>query len=329
MMPYFSNVAPPSEPEGWDAIEILELENPVTKRWSCPAMTLRNRRCENVVSQDRSIKVKDMINAMAIDHAAVIVRDENRELTNLAEAMLCHRHRGVDKIRGAVALWKNCIKTSMRLQAWPPAVRYTPQAPATAFQPSGASSGPQRQHIYIPSEGASTMPDVQIRTRSRVLDTPSPPTQSPTLLPTPLPTPPTPPPSSSTHGATFDAVTLRHLMSEFSRLNQEVQTLKDTNRRLRAENTQLLDNAREAAAEHRRTAGELGVADEERGVLTEQVDDQYREINRLREREDRHLRRIAALELEDAVGQSCWAHCGRDRASAGVSVVPEKGDEDE
>lgn len=106
-MSYFSNLALPSEPEGWDAAEVLELTNPATKRWSCPTMTLRNRRCENVVSQERSIKVKAMINAMAIEDVTLIVRDENGELTDLAKAMLCPRHASDgDKVRGVVALYK-------------------------------------------------------------------------------------------------------------------------------------------------------------------------------------------------------------------------------
>ncbi|KAG8168153.1 hypothetical protein KVR01_003842 [Diaporthe batatas] len=324
MLPYSFTTAPPSEPEGWDAADILELTNPVTKRWSCPTMTLRNRRCENVVSQGRSIQVTTMINNMAIQDARVVVRDENRELTNLARGMLCPRHVSDDKAAGVVALWKNHIKTWMRAQAQaqPQGVKYTPRAPEAAYQPNSAPAGPPPRYTHIPLEQTAKTHDVQIRqTVSTVLDTSLSLTQSPTshpVTPPPVTPPQPPPPPSSTYGATFDADALRQLMTKFTRLTDEIQTLKDANRRLRDENAWIADKERETAAEHRRTRRELDEVEEECNVLAEQVDEQYGEINELRAREDRHLERIAAL--EGAAEKSGRAYRRRERAPAVASA---------
>ena len=140
MLPYFSTAAPTSEPEGWDAADILQLQNPATGRWSCPTLTKRNRRCENVVSQERSIKVKFMLNSMSVEDAGEIVKDKKRELTDLAETMLCPLHfggiDGGEKVKGVVAEWRNYIKTSMRTQAQDRTVRHRPTAPTVGYQPA-------------------------------------------------------------------------------------------------------------------------------------------------------------------------------------------------
>ncbi|POS78381.1 hypothetical protein DHEL01_v203235 [Diaporthe helianthi] len=326
MLPYFSNTAQPSEPEGWDAADVLQLKNPVTNKWSCPTMTKRYRRCENVVSQERSIRVTAMINEMAINDAAVIVRDENRELTNLAVIMLCPMHGRAgdsrEKIRGVVALWKNCIKTSMRSQARAPKVRYTPRAPATAYPPSMASYGFPLRHSNAPSERTTTTDEAQIRPWSAVLETSSSSIQNPTPPPTPPPAPPPapPPPAPANHSATLDADTLRNLMGDFNRLNQEFQALKGTNQRLRAENARLVEMGRETATEHRRAKGELDVVEDQRSVLSEQVNGLFEEINRLRAREDRHLERINAL--ENSVEQSSRTYRRLKKVWTAASVVP-------
>lgn len=312
MLPYLSAVAAPYEPEGWDAVDILELTNPLTKRWSCPTMTMRNRRCESVVSQDRRNKVTAMINAMAIEDAAVIVRDENRELTKLAETMLCPQHFQAadsgEKIKNVVALWKNYIKTSMRSQTQHRTVRYAPQPPSVRYQPSSASSGVRRRDINTPAHQANAIAQVELGPWSAASDTLSE-TESP------------PHPPRSNHGA--DAV--RQLIGQLNRLSMENQTLRDTNRTLRAENARLIDMEKTAAKERRQTEGAYGAVLDQRSVLSDQVDGLYREINGLREQNDSHLERIYAL--QDTVQQNNRTYRRLKKVWTAASFVPKEGDD--
>lgn len=307
MLPYFSAVAPASEPEGWDAADILQLQNPATGRWSCPTLTKRNRRCENVVSQERSIKVKPMINSMSVEDPAVIVRDQKRELTDLAETMLCPLHFGGldsgEKVKGVVAQWRNYIKTSMRTQAQGRTVRHRPTAPSVGYQPSrNGSDDIQRRNVNASPQRTSTIPEVQIRPWSVAVGTPS--------------TPQSRPPN---HGANIDQDAIMNMVDMFHSLMLQNQELTSQNQRLRAENAQLIEKGEAAAADHKRTEDVLEAVDEERNALSDQVDELYRETNSLRDREDRHLEKIAAL--EDAVQQTTRTYRRLKKVWTAASVV--------
>lgn len=307
MLPYFSTIAPTLEPEGWDAAAILQLENPRTGRWSCPTLTKRNRRCENVVSQQRTMKVKSMINLIAVEDAGVIVKDQNRELTALAQMMLCPLHSGAtdssEKVKAVVTEWRNHIKTLMRIRAQSRTVRHRPKAPGAGYQPYNIPDGIQGRCFNALSERTTTVPEVQIRPWSVAVDTP--------------PTPQSPPPN---RGATFNREAVGDMMSFFQSLSLQNQELKDQNKRLRDENAQLIDKEKAAATEYRRTKGALEAVEEERNVLSDQVDELFWEINSLRDREDRHLEKIFAL--EEAVQNTSRTYRRLKKVWTAASVVP-------
>lgn len=308
MQPYFSTVAPTTEPEGWDAANILQLVNPITRKWSCPTLTKRNRRCENVVSQERSIKVTFMLDSMSVEDAGVIARDHNRELTNLAETMLCPRHfRDVDsreKVQAVVAQWKNHIKTSMRLRApmRPPTVIGT-KAPALEYQPTSTPAVVQGRKFNALPEQTAPIPQARPRTQPTVFDA-SPPPEGP---------PPT-------YGATFDQATLGELMKTFQTLTLQNHKLRDQSRKLRDDIAQLVEERDTADRERMRAQGELRAAEQERDALRDQVDEQFDEINSLRDREEAHLETIAAL--QETVQKNSRAYRNLKRVWTAASVVP-------
>lgn len=270
-------------------------------------MTKRNRRCENVVSQERSIRATAMINEMSIEDASVIVRDQNQELTALAQTMLCYVHSGApEKVKGVVVQWKNYMKASMRMQGQPRPLARSAQFPAVEYQPSNASSASiQGQRFDVPRERTTTAPEVQIRPWTLAFDTSS--------------SPPSPPPN---YGATIDRDALGDFMSRFQNLTLQNQELRSQNKKLRDENARLIDKEKAAATEHRRTKGVLEAVEEERDVLSDQVDELFREINSLRSREDRHLEKISAL--QDTVQKTGRTYRSLKKVWTAASVVPKR-----
>ena len=111
-----------------------------------------------------------------------------------------------------------------------------------------------------------------------------------------------------------------NMVDIFHSLTLQNQELTNQNQRLRNENAQLIDREEAAAADHKRTKGVLEAVDEERNALSDQVDELYREINSLRDREDRHLEKIAAL--EDAVQQTTRTYRRLKKVWTAASVVP-------
>lgn len=281
MLPYFPTVAPTTEPEGWDAAHVLQLVNPSTGRWSCPTVTKRNRRCENVVSQERSIKVTNMINSMSVEDAGVIARDHDRELTALAEKMLCHVHSGgpdsKEKVQGVVAQWRNHIKTSMRHQAKPRLVDTNTKAPTVDYQPTSSRRG---RHSDAFPEPKATVP----QTPPTIWDTASDVSSAPQRAP------------PGGKGPVIDWAAVEGVMQRLQSLSLENSRLMEQNQKLRGENSRLLREKDEATKLCERTKGLLEATENERDTLSEQVDEQFEEINALRDREEEQLDTIAKLE---------------------------------
>lgn len=304
MLPYLPTVPSTPEPEGWDAAHVLQLVNPITGKWSCPTVTKRNRRCENVVSQQRSMKVTFMLDTMSVEDAGVIARDENRELTDLAETMLCPLHsrdvESKDKVQAVVAQWKNCIKTSMRQQAQSRPVNANTKAPTVDYQPTTGLRA--RRYDALPEPKATT-PQAQPRTQKTALDT--------------SPAPKDAPPS---YGATFDQAALGDLMRTFQSLTLQNHQLRDQNKKLREQNAQLAERRDAAATEYRRARGELEAVERERDALDEQVDEQFREINALRDREAVQLEKISTL--QDTLQKTSSAYRRLKQIWTAASVVP-------
>ncbi|KAK2613592.1 hypothetical protein N8I77_000497 [Diaporthe amygdali] len=287
MKPYFPTLAYATEPEGWDATRVLQIENPTTGRWSCPTITKRNRRCENVVSQERSQKVNRMLNSIAVEDAGAIAKDHNRELTVLAEAMFCPLHsRATDskeKFKDVVAQWKNNIKTSIRLQVPPPALNVNRTIPAVEYQPTKAPSGLRDRPFNAYPEQTATIPQEQRKNQTATLGVSL--------------TPQSPPPRYGTpsYGAIIDQAALGDFLEAFQSLTLQNQQLKEENQKLRDLNAELVEEANLATKELKRTRKELEAAEKVHELLEEQVDEQFDEINTLSEREAAHLETIAAL----------------------------------
>lgn len=281
MLPYFSAEASTPEPEGWDAAHVLQLVNPTTGKWSCPTVTKRNRRCEKVVSQERSIKVTIMIDLMSVEDAGVIARDHNRELTALAEKMLCHVHSGAadskEKVQAVVAMWRNNIKTSMRQKAQPRQVNTSTKAPTVDYQPT---SGRRGRHFDAFPEPKATVPQTQPRIRDTASDVSSAPKRAPPGGKSPI----------------IDWAAVEGVMERLQSLSLENSRLQEQNQKLRGENSRLLKEKEEATKLCERTKGLLETMEDERDTLSEQVDEQFQEINALQYREEEQLETITRLE---------------------------------
>ncbi|KAI7784583.1 hypothetical protein LA080_009820 [Diaporthe eres] len=306
MLPYFPTVPSTPDPEGWDAAHVLQLVNPITNKWSCPTVTKRNRRCENVVSQQRSMKVTFMLDTMSVEDAAEVARDQNRELTDLAEMMLCPLHsRTIDsqeKVQGVVAQWRNFIQTSLRQQAQPQSLNVNTKARSVEYRPADASAGVRGRHLNALPEQTTTVPHGRPRTQPTALDFPSVPSM-----------PPGPPPS---YGATFDQAALGDLMKTFQSLTLQNQQLRD-------QNASLIESRDVEAREYKRARGELERVEKEREVLDEQVEEQFKEINTLRDREAEQLERISTL--QDTLQKTSSAYRRLKQIWTAASVVPTKG----
>lgn len=304
MLPYFPAVPSTPEPEGWDAALILQLVNPATGSWTCPTVTKRNRRCEKVVSQERSIKCSLMINAMSVEDAGVIAREHNFVLTELAKTMLCSTHsQGVDskeKVEGVVMEWRNKIKASMRQQARPQSIHMDTSTPLVDYQPT---NGLRRRHLDALPEPEATLPKAQPRYRTSARDV--------------SPMPQRAPPSSST---TIDQDAVDRMMQRFETLTLKNAQLRDQNKKLRGENTQLAEERDAAARDARRARGELKTVERQRDVLDEQVDEQFREINALRDREAVQLETISSL--RDTLQKTTGAYPRLKQIWMAASVAP-------
>lgn len=256
------------------------------------------------------MKVTFMLNTMSVEDAGVVGRDQNRELTDLAETMLCPLHsRSIDskeKVKGVVAQWKNYIKTSMRQQAPPRLINVNTKAPAFEYQPINVSAGVRGRHFNALPEQTTTVPQGRPWTQPTVLDLP--------------PALPGPPPS---YGATFDQAALGDLMRTFQSLTLQNQQLRDQNKKLRDQNDQLTDQREVAAKDYWRSRGELETAEKERDALDAQVDEQFREINTLRDREAEQLEKISAL--QDTLQKTSGAYRRLKQIWTAASVVPPKG----
>ncbi|KKY31565.1 hypothetical protein UCDDA912_g08486 [Diaporthe ampelina] len=249
-----------------------------------------------------------MLDSMSMGDAGVIARDHNRELTDLAETMLCPLHsRCVDskeKVQGVVAQWKNHIKTSIRLQApAPPLDIIGTKALAVEYQPTNAPVGIRGRRFNALPEQTATIPQGQ-----------------PRIQPTAFSVSPLPEAPPTTYGATIDQAAVGDLMKAFQGLSLQNHKLRDQNQKLRDENAQLVERRDTAAREHRRAKGELEAAEGERDVLRDQVEEQFEEINSLRDREEAHLETIAAL--QERVQKNSRAYRTLKRVWTAASVVP-------
>lgn len=229
----------------------------------------------------------------------MIARDQNRELTNLAEVMLCPLHsRGVDsreKVQGVVMQWKNNIKTSMRQQAQP-----QPNTPIVDYQPT---NGLRRRHLDALPEPQATLPQAQPRNR----------TSARGVSPVPQGAPPS-------YGTTIDLDAVEGMMQRFQDLTLQNAQLRDQNKKLRSENAQLAEEGDAAARDARRARGELKAAERQRDVLDEQVDEQFREINALRDREAVQLETISSL--RDTLQKTTGAYPRLKQIWMAASVAP-------
>lgn len=315
----------PSESEGWDVAHVLQLVNPTTSRWSCPTITKKNRRCENVVSRERSINVTFIIDSMSVVDAQVIVRDHNRELTNLAEMMICPLHIGgadsKEKIQGVVTQWKNYIKTSMRQQAQPSSLHTNTKTPTINCQPI---NDPQAQHFNESPEAKASVPRRQSR------------------IPRAAPHIPTPQFICPTYGATmnsaeritkaFENLTLQNaqLRDQSKKLRDESKKLRDECTMLRDENVQLRDQSKKLQDENqllKRRGGavrEIKRASDERKELEKQAEEQFHEIKTLEYQAAGQLERISSLQddLIDTLRETSSAHSRLSQIWAAASVRP-------
>lgn len=304
MPSYFPTVPSTPEPEGWDAAHVLQLVNPVTGRWSCPTVTTRNHRCKNVVSQERSIKVSSMINTMSVEDASVIARDHNQELTGLAQTMLCSLHsRSVDskeKVQGVVALWKNLIKTFTRQQANPQLMHTATKTPIVDYQTTNSL---RRRHLDAPPEPKATLPQSQPRNR----------TTAPGVAPLQHGAPPS-------YSTTIDRDAVEGVMKKLQDLTLQNAQLRDQNKKLRDDNAQLAEKRDAAAREAKRARGQLEATEKALDVLDQQVDEQFREINALRDREAVQLETISSL--QDTLQKTTGAYRRLKQIWTAASVVP-------
>lgn len=305
MLPYLPTVASTPEPEGWDAAHVLQLVNPIKGKWSCPTVTKRNRRCENVVSQQRSANVTIMVNKMSVEDAGVVARDQDRELTDLAEMMICPLHsRAVDskeKIQAVVAQWKNFIKTSMREQAQPRPLHTDTKTPTIDYQPTNDLRG--RHFRKLPQPQAPVPLQAQPRAQKTAFDV------SPAPQDAPL-----------SYGATIDRGAAEEVMKALQNLTLQNHQLREQNKTLREQNAQLAEQRDAAARESKRTMGQLEAAERERDALDGQVDEQYREINALRDREAAQLEKISTL--QDTLQKTSGAYRRLKTIWTAESVVP-------
>ncbi|KAL1874474.1 hypothetical protein Daus18300_003492 [Diaporthe australafricana] len=290
VIPYLPTIASTTEPEGWDAVHVLQVENPTTGRWSCPTVTKRNRRCENVVSQERSQKVAFMLDSVSVKDAGVIAKDHKKELTALAEVMFCPLHSRANdtttKVQAVVAQWKNYIKTSIRLQAQSrDSLNLDPKTPAVKQQPITATADVQNNRqskVLLEELEKLTTPQVQPRFQPEAVNV--------SLVPQ------GPPPS---YGTTIGEAALKNTMDMLKVLQSATlqnQQLQDQNQKLRDENAELVKEKKAAATECKRAKSELAAVEEERDALRDQVDEQFREINSLRDRAVADLETIAELQ---------------------------------
>lgn len=309
MLPYLPTAPSTPEPEGWDAAHVLQLVNPISGRWSCPTATKRNRRCENVVSQQRSAQVTVIVNTMSVEDAGVVARDNDRELTGLAETMLCPLHsRAIDtkeKVRAVVAQWKNCIKTSVRQQAQPRPLHANARTPTIEYQPT---NGLRNRHLgELPDPKAPVPLQAQPRAQKTAFD----------VSPSPQDSPPS-------YGATIDRAAAEEVMKAFQNLTLQNHQLREQNRTLREQNSQLAEQRDAAAGESKRARGQLEAAERERDALDGQVDgqvgEQYREINSLRDREAAQLEKISTL--QDTLQKTSGAYRRLKKIWTAESVVP-------
>lgn len=303
------------EPEGWDAAHILQLVNPTTGKWSCPTVTKKNCRCKNVVSQERSIKVSSMINSMSVEDASVIVRDHNQELTGLAQTMICPRHSqcsdSKERVQGVVAQWKNLIKTSIRQQANPRPMHTNAKALTADFQPTTNGS---RGRLF---DAFPTVPKVEPRVQNTASGTSSPPQYTPL-----------------SSNSTIDGDATKEIMQALkdmtlqnaqfrdqnAQLREQNKKLRDENKKLRDENAQLAEKRDAAAREAKRARGELEAAEKERDVLDEQVNEQFREINELRDQAEVQKERISSL--QNTPQKTTGAYGRLKQVWTAASVVP-------
>lgn len=303
MLPYFPAVPSTPEPEGWDAAHVLQLVNPITGRLSCPTVTKRDQRCKIVVGQQRRIKVNFTIDSISVEDAGVVARDHNRELTDLAETMLCSVHsQGADskeKVQAVVAQWKNCIKTSMRQHPRP--LHANTRAPTIDYQPTSSLRG--RNFDALP-EPKAPVPQVRPRTtQNTAFD----------VLPAPEDAPPS-------YGATIDRGAAAEIMKAFQSLSLQNHQLRDQVKKLRGEAAQLGEQRDAAARERKRALGQLEAAERERDALDGQVEEQFREINALRDREAVQLEEISTL--QDTLQKTSGAYRRLKKIWTAESVVP-------
>lgn len=298
MPSYLSTVPSTPEPEGWDAAHILQLVNPATGRWSCPTLTQKNHRCKNVVSQERSIRVSTMINSMSVEDVSVIVRDHNQELTGLAQTMLCSTHSSKEKAKGVVASWKNLIKTFIRQQAAPRPMHTNAKALTADYQPTTNGSRGRLFDAIFP-----TVPQVEPRVQSTASGTSSPPQYTPL-----------------SSNSTIDGDATKEIMQALNEMTLQNSQFRDQNQKLRDENAQLAEERDEAARENKRAKGQLEAAEKERDVLDKQVEEQFQEINALRDCVAVQMERISSL--QDTLQKTTGAHRRHKQVWTAASVVP-------
>lgn len=207
----------------------------------------------------------------------MIVRDHNQELTGLAQTMICPRHsqssNSKERVQGVVAQWKNLIKTSIRQQANPRPMHTNAKALTADYQPTTNGS---RGRLF---DAFPTVPKVEPSVQNTASGTSSPPQYTPL-----------------SSNSTIDRDATKDIMQALKDMTLQNAQLREQNKKLRDENAQLAEKRDAAAREAKRARGELEAAEKERDVLDEQVTEQFREINELRDQAEVQMERISSLQ---------------------------------
>lgn len=198
--------------------------------------------------------------------------------------------------------WKNHIKTSMREQAQSRPMHTNTKTPIVDYQPA---NGLRSRHLDVLPEPKATLPQAQPRNRTTAPGV--------SLVPHLQCAPPS-------YGTTIDPDAVDRMMQRFEDLTLQNAQLRDQNEKLRGENAQLAEERDAAAREARRARAQLEAAEKALDALDEQVDEQFGEINALRDREAVQLETISSL--RDTLQKTTGADRRLKQIWTAESVVP-------
>lgn len=196
--------------------------------------------------------------------------------------------------------WKNHIKTSMREQAQSRPMHTNTKTPIVDYQPT---NGLQRRHLDALPEPRAALPQTTPRNR----------TTAPDIAPVPQGAPPS-------YSTTIDPDAIDRMMQRFEDLTLQNAQLRDQNEKLRDDNAQLAEERDAAAREARRARAQLEAAEKACDALGEQVDEQFGEINALRDREAVQLETISSL--RDTLQKTTGVYRRPKQIWTAASVVP-------